>query len=726
MYILPNATQFNEACVAPDRSIFAKVEVVDGGTTTVLEGSGLNAPLVSMNWNNIVSSNDGFQIGTACMDEFRMTYRPTTITGSLIGKELHPYIGVEVGGSVTYVPIGIFYVTETSSVSNDTLVEVKAYDGMQKFADPIDFSALGVTFPVKSWDLLEAIAQYKGVELVHVQEIVQLLSSEEYVLYGQDERLLLSSNTGENVKTPVTEPLEGTYRDYIGWVAGLVGGYAHMSRTGELYVKQYLDNGFTIGRDVQYVSGATINYGGAVTYTSVVSGTEENPVYPTRYSGNAVSFTNPFATPQVVDRICKDLIGDNGMTVTPCDIQWRSNPCLDAGDIVTVEDKDGNPLTVYVMEREITVTGGLVENLHCYGETEVVKTLNTSPLVTKMKQISQNIKSAEQSASDVINNTKGVFEFIDNGDGTNSGFTIYDADGHGLLRCTAGGLGISPDGGLTYTNAITKDGIIASRLRVYNSAGMQIMYGGPSAIGESLFYLADSDGDRVFQVYPTSTGAEMRFASSTGSTLLRIFSADTGSALYLNNASGHTLFSVTAGSENGNLALHNPSGSRVLFGVASFRDSNDLEQLTFYTNNRDGNQIFGITTYRTSTSSTSYADEAVVRFTNPFSRKNILTLESSKFSSGNTSTSAVFGQDENGAGTVDINATGSYLEITKRSGSTVYFIKFQMAEIMSTGGNTIEPTITYGYRTDGGGYSSKTMTTKTVSIGGTNRTIFAT
>lgn len=575
MYILPNATQFNEACVAPDRSIFAKVEVVDGGTTTVLEGSGLNAPLVSMNWNNIVSSNDGFQIGTACMDEFRMTYRPTTITGSLIGKELHPYIGVEVGGSVTYVPIGIFYVTETSSVSNDTLVEVKAYDGMQKFADPIDFSALGITFPVKSWDLLKAIAQYKGVELVHVQEIVQLLSSEEYVLYGQDERLLLSSNTGENVKTPVTEPLEGTYRDYIGWIAGLVGGYAHMSRTGELYVKQYLDNGFTIGRDVQYVSGATINYGGAVTYTSVVSGTEESPVYPTRYSGNAISFTNPFATPQVVDRICKDLIGDNGMTVTPCDIQWRSNPCLDAGDIVTVEDKDGNPLTVYVMEREITVTGGLVENLHCYGETEVVKTLNTSPLVTKMKQISQNIKSAEQSASDVINNTKGVFEFIDNGDGTNSGFTIYDADGRGLLRCTAGGLGISPDGGVTYTNAITKNGVVATKLSVSQN-DVTVLEAGLSGGDYShpqLIMRNQSTGNIVARLDGYSTGASL-FSMKNGNNGNDTFSIDSGidgtvTLRIRDSLSNKSLFSFLGQNDYTSLTLSHKETNNPVFSVTS-------------------------------------------------------------------------------------------------------------------------------------------------------------
>lgn len=80
------------------------------------------------------------------------------------------------------------------------------------------------------------------------------------------------------------------------------------------------------------------------------------------------------------------------------------------------------------------------------------------------------VRAGSQKAADVINNTKGTFEWIDeNGDGENEGFTIYESEGVAFLRCTAGGIGLSQDGGLTYTNAITKEGVIASRLSVaYN------------------------------------------------------------------------------------------------------------------------------------------------------------------------------------------------------------------------------------------------------------------
>jgi hypothetical protein len=226
------------------------------------------------------------------------------------------------------------------------------------------------------------------------------------------------------------------------------------------------------------------------------------------------------------------------------------------------------------MEREITVTGGLVENLHCYGETEVVKTLNTSPLVTKMKQISQNIKSAEQSASDVINNTKGVFEFIDNGDGTNSGFTIYDANGHGLLRCTAGGLGISPDGGLTYTNAITKNGVVATKLSVSQN-DVTVLEAGLSG--------GDYSHPQLI----------MR-NQSTGNIVARLDGYSTGASLFSmkNGNNGNDTFSVASGIEGTvTLGIMDSLSNKSLF---SFLGQNDYTSLTLF-HKETNNSVFSVT-----------------------------------------------------------------------------------------------------------------------------------
>lgn len=473
MYVPVTTEDFDKWIKAESRTFETRCDVIIGNTTYRLSGSGLGGDIISMQWNNVVCSNDGLQIGTSCMDEFRMEYRNNNSIPSLMNSEIHPYVGLviphENTGDVTvWIPLGVFYVTNTESNDEDRTFSVTAYDGMQKLMGNINWTALQVEFPINAWTLLQTIANYFELTLIYDEMVYELLSSDDYILTTSDGyTLVVSAEINANKNVSFSEGYEGTYRDYIGWIAGLVGANAHMGRTGDLVISRYTDHGMTIPRTLQHMGGTKINFGGSVTYTNIVSGTDENPVYATDYTGNAITYTNPYITVTELDRVCDELIGEDGMTITPCDIQWRGDPRLDCGDIVQAEDKDGNYFPVYVMERVMNITGGLSETLHCYVETEVQKVLNKSPLVTKMTQIAKN---SDLSPAYIINNTEGTFQFIDNGDGTNGGFTIYETeDGNSWLRCTAGGLGISADGGLTYTNAITKEGVIASRLSVaYN------------------------------------------------------------------------------------------------------------------------------------------------------------------------------------------------------------------------------------------------------------------
>lgn len=460
-------------------------EITYFGVTVVMDGDGINGEIISMEWDNIVCSNDGLQIGTTCMDEFKMTYRPVSTTMSMMGKEIHPYVGLEFGSpaTVTYVPLGVFYVTNSETNDDGYTVNITAYDGMQKLLGDFDATALGVTFPINAWALLTAIATHFGLTISYDKLTYELLTSDNYTLTTSNgETLLVQQEINANQQAPLNKPLEGTYRDYVGWIVGLVGANAHMGRSGDLWVGRYEDHGFVIGRNVQHMGGAKINYGGSVTYECIISGTDEEPLQPTGHSGNSITYTNPYITQEELDILNDALFADGNVVVTPCDVAWRSNPCVDAGDIVSVVDKDGNNSLTFVMERVMRVTGGLAEDLHCYAETEVVHTLNKSPLVTKFAQLTNDIKEAVNP----IDATKGTFEFIDNGDGTNGGFTIYENGTNSWLRCTAGGLGISADGGLTYTNAITKKGIVASDITVRNGSSTLLAHLGMTNYGEGV------------------------------------------------------------------------------------------------------------------------------------------------------------------------------------------------------------------------------------------------
>ena len=610
MYVPVTTEDFDKWITADSREFEVKCEYVKNGTTYTMSGGGESGQIISMEWNNVVCSNDGLQIGTCCMDEFKMTYRNTDDLPSLMGLEIHPYVGLvcphENTGDVTvWIPLGVFYVTNTETSDEEKTFTLTAYDGMQFLMGDFNANALGITFPINAWSLLSAIATHFNLTLSYDEELYLLLSSDDYMIVTSDDKyILVHKNIDENRTVSVAEPLEGTYRDYIGWIAGLVGANAHMGRSGELKIYRYTYKGMDVPRAIQHMGGTQIKYGGSVTYTSMISGTDENPVYPTDYSGNAITYSNPFITSHELDLICDELIGE-GITITPCDIAWRSDPRLDAGDIIHAEDKDGNYFPVYVMERVVNITGGLSETLYCYGETEIQKALNKSPLVTKLNAVSK----VAYEASDYINNTEGTFEFIDNGDGTNGGFTIYENGSQSWLRCTAGGLGISADGGLTYTNAITKNGVVASRLNVQNNGidVMRVQYypdasQGTIALNNPITGAKGYDVNVTnygsgYHLYRVDTGEETIGMSTVGNstsanTMIHMDDPDSGATRIMLN----TFRSYNDNSSKNYIGISSPTVEDSADAIEMMSSLSSGGQLTNYISlyNRDGDRAFQV------------------------------------------------------------------------------------------------------------------------------------
>ncbi len=169
----------------------------------------------------------------------------------------------------------------------------------------------------------------------------------------------------------------------------------------------------------------------------------------------------------------------------------------------------------------------------------------------------KEMKTGNAQAADVINNTKGVFEWIDSdADGRNEGFTIYESDGVAFLRCTAGGIGLSKDGGLTYTNAITKNGVTASRLDVRdgNQRLMQTNYShttsGDWEYRNTYLYLFDPVYNRASFIL---RGYNQEGSYIAGSSQLIMYDASNGN-IGLQLSVGYNSSSVVGG--NNGLSLY--------------------------------------------------------------------------------------------------------------------------------------------------------------------------
>lgn len=97
-----------------------------------------------------------------------------------------------------------------------------------------------------------------------------------------------------------------------------------------------------------------------------------------------MTYTNPLIYSKAVP-VISELV--QGITYMPAKVKYRGNPALQAGDIVTVPDRDGVYHTVLIMQQTMTFGGGMNAEIRCPGETEAYQSYsNVSPVTTQVKQ----------------------------------------------------------------------------------------------------------------------------------------------------------------------------------------------------------------------------------------------------------------------------------------------------------------------------------------------------
>ena len=114
-----------------------------------------------------------------------------------------------------------------------------------------------------------------------------------------------------------------------------------------------------------------------------------------------MEYTNPLITSKMVDGISAVV---QGVSYTPSKVKHRGNPALEAGDIVTVPDRDGNYHTVLIMQQTLTFGGGMNAVITCPGQTEKKTNFSsTGALTTQIKQAVQEATSNQKRETDAYN-----------------------------------------------------------------------------------------------------------------------------------------------------------------------------------------------------------------------------------------------------------------------------------------------------------------------------------
>lgn len=398
--------------------------------------------------DEIVNSADVLTLGCACSNKIIVNFvdAPTDIDYG--NSFFTATVGLKIGEMPTVyeeVPLGKFYVTDAETNNDFKNLTITAYDGFSKM--------VGNYIPTVSETTLQAL--YDDIK-------AQLFNNFGIVL---KDRVCPEYN----MTVPNIENL--SYQQAVAYLAGCLGGVARFDRLGELEIVSYTDSSIVVDRSMQYMNGFKRLTENPLLITSIVTGTKENAIAKgDGANGTEINFENPYITDEMAEQVYNDY---NRTSYTPCQLKWRGNPAVQAGDIITVLDKDGVPQTVFVMGQSIKIGGGMNSTINCKGKSATTSNFSknfetSSQKIDKVyKQLTQKIIEATNA---ITGNSGGYVVLQDtNDDGKPDEILIMDYEdievATKVWRWNKAGLGyaFNPNGNAylgPYRTAITAEGEI--------------------------------------------------------------------------------------------------------------------------------------------------------------------------------------------------------------------------------------------------------------------------
>ena len=395
-----------------------------------------------------LTSSNSLGMGCACSNKITINLiEPPTIDYD--GARFEVRVGLKLeDGTIEYVPLGKYYATEAETSNDFKTLKLVAYDGFSQMAGQYVPSRTINTLQDLYDDLKAQLASECSITLKSYKPIhLSNLASYPFVNFAYVEN--------------------ATYRDNVAYLAGCLGGNARFDRNGELEIVWYSDTDITVGQELQYMGGLKRTTDKALTITSLSTGTTDNPiVFGDGVNGTAIKYENPYITTAMANDIFNKV---NGYSYIPCEVKWRGNPALQAGDIVQVVDKNEVSYVTYVMEQTLKVSGGCSQTIYSKGssKTESAFSSKYETVSQKLNKVYATMEQAILNATNAITGNKGGYVVLHDasGNGKPDEILVMDAEeidkAIKVWRWNKEGLGYSSTGyNGSFDTAITADGQI--------------------------------------------------------------------------------------------------------------------------------------------------------------------------------------------------------------------------------------------------------------------------
>ena len=420
----------------------------------------------SISFSEATSQDGAFSVGDAVIGGFNFSL--TNFDRSLDAIDFEGAVVVPLiyfpdieDADDRYIPKGVFYVTSHTTSGN--IIKCTAMDALKL----LDQSSTAITYPTTAQSVIQAICTANSITLD-----TQTIPHGSFVINEP------SADTSNG--TVVTD------RQVLSYVCQCIGCFAKVNELGHLEIKWYdfdnpvalntTFNGKSLWTDSISVTGIELTIDGipegttiptSQAYTATIDGTTAKIIYGTddrviKISGNPYITVANFAT--VCENISNAIFGE---TFRPGTLPVLGNPCLQAGDVLSVTDRATNG--TYIMPiTSTTYNKSLTQNVVCAFEPKADADLRPSSSYNMRVSVDAAIAQAQaadelaQAAKDLAE-TSGYQPYIVSDKGT--AFTtdttatltamIYDMEMNE----------VDPQGtDVIYRWWITKDGVRASYL----------------------------------------------------------------------------------------------------------------------------------------------------------------------------------------------------------------------------------------------------------------------
>lgn len=253
----------------------------------------------------------------------------------LNGKEISVYRGLEIDGTVTWIPMGMF-TAKNEDITNNKTARSISFKGTDR-AVAFDCAYGGsLNYPTTLGDFVQEICNRHGIPL---------------------ETTTFPMSTFELTEAPNMDA-SITDRELISRAAELGGCIAQISRSGGLQISKPVTTGMQLGKSRYKTVSKEPTFG---TINSIVfghSGYDDDIVYPATAPDNLCQWRiddNPFidkTRETSIETVAAQIFG---MSIIP----FQLTDCIDdyifdLNDTVSVQDKDGTYFTATILQIETT------------------------------------------------------------------------------------------------------------------------------------------------------------------------------------------------------------------------------------------------------------------------------------------------------------------------------------------------------------------------------------